>query len=268
MMKHIAKNTLPSLSTIGKGIGLSLMMGFCSLFVTAETTVLGTYGFVQVELPASGGVNLLGFNFSTGSNGLALEEIFQNGVLEQNSSPELADKVYVWDDLSQAYIAYFQQPDDQFYMVSDPGGPAVSVSIQNGDALFLKSADAASSAKQLVLSGSVSMSASTTVSYADTIVFANPYPVSANLNHGDFDWSAATSGPLPTQADQIHIWNPDKAGGAGYQSYFLKSVNGVKLWHSSKAPYALTDPILPVGGGAYYSARTSFTNSIIRPFEN
>lgn len=267
-MKHIAKNTLPSLRTIGKGIGLSLVMGFWCLFVTAETTVLGTYGFVQIELPASGGVNLVGFNFGTGSNGQALEEIFHSGALEQGSSPELADKVYVWDDVSQAYVAYFQQPDGQFYVVSDPSGPAVSVTIQNGDALFLKSADDASSAKQLVLLGSVSMSASTTVSYADTVVFANPYPTTANLNHGDFDWSAATSGPLPPQADQIHIWNPAKVGGAGYQSYFLKSVNGVKLWHSSKAPYALTDPILPVGGGAYYSARASFTNSIIRPFEN
>lgn len=265
-MRKITENLLLP-HAVAKVLGLSLAISLSSLSASAEGTVLGIYGLVQVELPASGGMNLVGVHLGPDS-GQPLEEVLMWSALEQAADPSLADQVHVWDFASQDYIAYFQKADGLFYSVDDPNGSAVAVTISKGEAIFLESADHVSNPKQIVLYGCVSDVESYTVEYSNSIVFANPYPVTVNLNDAAFDWSAASHGLLPNEADQVHVWDPNKPGGPGFQSYFLKLVEGVNLWHSSEAPFAQEDPILSVGAGAYYTAQAPFTNSIVRPFEN
>lgn len=230
-----------------------------------ETVTIGVWGYVKVQIPGNGGVNFVGFNFSSDAP-TSLKELFSHGQLLRNADPGQADKVYVWDPSAGAFKSYFQKTDGHFYDTSSPSGAAVTVEVQSGDALFLKS-PGVSVDHSVYLSGSISLQDGMVRNHASKMVFANLYPVAMNLNSSEMDWSSATSGDLPTLADQVHVWDSQKSGGPGFRNYFLKSVGGVKRWHSGESPFAEADPVIPSGGGAFYTAVGSFSHNIIRPFD-
>lgn len=255
--------------TIKRQVALAVLAGMCfgyGAFSAPTTASLGIYGFVKVYIPPAGGVNLIGFNFIS-DEPQYLSDVFPDNSLRKDSVSAEADAIYLWDEGAQAYNSFFQKPDGLFYSVEDPDGSAVQMEVKQGAAMFLRSPATAQTTNTICFSGTVSLADTKSVPYTQTVVFANPYPYNANLNSALFDWFGATEGELPTLADQVHIWDPNKAGGPGYRNFFLKNVGGTNLWHDGTSPFAQADPILPVGGGAVYSAIGSFTNVIVRPFD-
>lgn len=250
--------------------GVVVALGLCAslpaMVQAGQTVTIGVWGFVNVQVPPQGGVNLVGCNFTSTTTNY-LKDVFQSGTLIQNADPALADTVYLWNESLQGYDKFFQKSDGLFYSVSSPGGAAVQVPVETGDALFIKSPVGEANPHSVLLSGMVSLDAQLSKSYSGKTVLANVYPTDMNLSDASHDWSGATSGELPTTADQVHVWDPDKTGGAGYQNYFLKDVNGQKVWHSGVSPFPQADPVIPPGGGAFYTAVGSFSQDIVRPFD-
>ena len=238
---------------------LIALMGMVSLASAQEVVTLGTFGFQKVNIPPAGGVNLVGFSF-TSSDPLYLEDVFGADQLTQGFLPSLADKVYVWNGAS--YNTYFQKSNGTFYSLSSPGTPATE-EVVSGMAMFLQSPSGASATNTITLSGSVLMTDSEIQINDGLVAISNPYPTPLDLNGTNCDWSAATKGFLPSLADTVYIWNPEKSGGAGYDSFFIKAN---EKWYELSSPSTLGQAIIPAGGGAFYDANNLFTNEIVRPF--
>lgn len=247
-------------------IGLIMQVALVGLVSAASIgSSCMVYGFGTVDILPQGEVKLVGFNFETAS-GVTLEELFADSSLVQNDDPAQADAIFLWNPETEVYDQFFQKTDGRFYDAADPTGTVASVSIATGEAFFFRSPAASTTTNQLYLSGTVSLENEASDIYSNRTVIANLYPTDLNLNSTNCDWSAATPGNLPTLADQVHVWNPEKAGGPGYENYFLKDVGGTNVWHSGVSPFPAADPIIPIGCGAIYEARGTFTNSIVRPF--
>ena len=241
-----------------KGIAISLCC-VASIVSAQEVVTLGTVGFQKVNIPPAGEANLVGFNF-TSDQSLYLEDVFGTNQLTQGFLPSLADTVYIWSGTQ--YDSFFQKTDGVFYNVNSPSTPATA-EIASGMAIFLQSPAGSSSTNTITLSGAVLMTDSETNTVAGLITFSNPYPTSLDLNGTNTDWSGATTGFLPSLADNVHIWNPQKSGGAGYDSFFIKSDG---KWYELDSPSTIGQAIIPPGGGAFYDAKNTFTNEIVRPF--
>ena len=224
-----------------------------------DVVTLGTFGFQKVDIPPAGGANLVGFNF-TSDEPVYLEDVFGTNQLKQGFLPTLADNVYIWN--GNSYDTYFQKADGKFYNANSPSTPATT-EVVSGMAMFLQSPSGASATNTITLSGAVLMTDSETNEIDGLITFSNPYPTPLDLNGTNVDWSGATTGFLPTLADKVYIWNPEKTGGAGYDSFFIKSDG---KWYEADSPSTLGQAIIPPGGGAFYDAKNTFTNEIIRPF--
>ncbi len=237
-----------------------LAIGLCcvaSIVSAQEVVTLGTFGYQKVDIPPAGGVNLVGFSF-TSDQPLYLEDVFGIDQLKQGFLPSLADTVYIWNGSS--YNTYFQKSDGLFYSLST-GTPATE-EVVSGMSMFLQSPSGASTTNVITLSGSVLMTDSEEQINDGLITFANPYPTPLDLNGTNCDWSGATTGFLPSLADTVYIWNPEKAGGAGYDSFFIKTD---EQWYDLSSG-TLGQAIIPAGGGAFYDAKNTFTNDVIRPF--
>ena len=226
-----------------------------------DIVTLGMFGFQRVSIPPAGGVNLVGFNFSS-NQPIYLEDVFGTNQLVQSAAlPTLADNIYIWNGAT--YDIYFQKTNGLFYDGANPFGASVDVEIQPGAALFLQSPQSSSTTNVITLSGSVLLDASAAQGYAGLVTIANPYPSDLDLNSTNYDWSAASAGILPTLSDNVYIWNPAKAGGAGYDVFFLKTDG---KWHEATGGFALGNAVIPAGGGAFYQAKGTFTNEVVRPF--
>jgi len=237
----------------------SNLLGAC-VFAQSGATI-GVFGVSRISIPPAGGVNLVGFSFSSSSS-LFLEDVFGTNQLTQTTLlPTFADLVYIWN--GSTYDIYFQKTNGQFYDGANPFGAPKTTQISSGTAVFLQSPSSATLTNYIYFSGDVLVTDFEGQSYSNLTTIANPYPTDLDLNGTNVDWSAATSGFLPTQADNVFIWNPDKAGGPGYDVYFLKS--DLK-WYEATLPFPLGNPVIPSGGGAFYQAKNSFTNAINRPF--
>ena len=249
-----------------KEIAIALM-GMVSLASAQEVVTLGTFGFQKVNIPPARGVNLIGFSFSS-SEPIYLEDVFGTDQLTQTALlPTQADNIYIWNPNkvpTPGYDIFFQKTNGSFYDGGNPFGDPVTAEIYPGTALFLQSPASAVSTNVITLSGSVLMTDFESQSYDGLVTIANPYPVEMDLNSTDFDWSDATSGFLPTLADNVYIWNPEKVPNPGYDTYFLKSTDG--KWHEAGSPFPLGQAIIPAGGGAFYQAKNSFSNDVVRPF--
>ena len=237
---------------------LIALMGMVSLASAQEVVTLGTFGFQKVDIPPAGGLNLVGFSFSSSSfDPIYLEDAFGSDQLTQGFLPTLADRIYIWDGTQ--YDAFFQKADGLFYNTLAPSTP-VQVEVFPGMAMFIQSPVSAVATNTISLSGSVLLDDFSEQAYGGLVTIANPYPTELDYNGTNVDWSAATSGFLPTLADRVYVWNP---GTSTYESFFLK--NDLK-WYDALSPTTLGDVVVPNGGGAFYEAKSDFTNNIVRPF--
>ncbi len=239
--------------TIGLVIGI---LGIASAASAQESVTLGVFGYQRIEIPPAGGVNLIGYNF-TSETPLTLLDIFGTNQLVQSSRSRNADRIFVWN--GSAYDNFFQKTDGLFYDILYPSIPT-NVVIPNGCAMFLQSADNSSLTNVITISGTVLMTTFEEQVYQTGFVtLANPYPTDINFNSTNFNWSAATANNRSRNADKIYIWNQDSGG---YEAFYL---NGSRVWTPLIA--TILDPVLPNGAGAFYEAQGTFTNNIMREFE-
>lgn len=231
--------------------------------------VSSTVGYVLVTVPGNGGGTLIGMNLkrTNASAPLLASEVFGTDQLEKGDTASSADVVYIWDAAKAGgggWNAYFQRPDGSFrdaeiLVASDPA-------VLTGAALFVRTKPGTGN-RLIMLTGEVVGEAQQSLAIpAGLSPLANPYATALDLNHAAGDeWSGATAGILPTLADNIWVWNPDKQPGGGYDVYFLHSTT--HKWHRIDAPAVAADAaLLALGRGGFYSARQPFVNRLTRPY--
>ena len=231
----------------------AMILGAAAVASAQDTVTIDVFGYQKVDIPPAGGVNLVGFSF-TSDQTVYLVDVFGTNQLTQSTRSRNADKVYVWNGSS--YDTFFQKPDGVFYDVYS--GSAATAEVAPGAALFLQSPLSASTTNVVTLSGAVLLSDSEQVAYQGLLTLANPYPADLDLNGTNVDWSAATASNRSRNADKMYIWNP---GTAQYDSFYL---DASRVWQPLIS--SVQSAVLPAGGGAFYDAKNSFTNSVVRPF--
>jgi hypothetical protein len=239
--------------------------------VHADSAVYSTnaVGYVRVTVPGNGGVCLIGINLKrvNGDGPLLASEVFGTDQLEKGDEPGLADTVYVWNPGSAdsgGYTIVFQRPDGAFYDATTM--TAFDPLIPTGAAVFVRTR-AGSADRRIFLTGEVVYDTPRRMAIpAGLSVLANPYAAPLDLNSpAGAEWSGATAAVLPTLADNVWIWNPNKQAGGGYDVFFLHGSTG--KWHRIDAPSVIaTDAVLAVGRGAFYSARQPYVNPLTRPY--
>ncbi len=226
-------------------------------------------GYARVTVPGDGGVRLIGVNFgrSSGAGPLRTSDVFGAGQLEKGDEPALADTVYIWDPGKGdggGYDTVFQRQDGAFYAADTMA--AFDPEIPAGTAVFVRTREGTTD-RQILLMGEVVHEALQNVSVpAGLSAFASPYAAALDLNQvAGAEWSGATAGVLPSLADNVWIWNPDKQVGGGYDVFFLHS--NTRKWHRIDAPGVVADAaVLAIGRGAFYSARQPYVNELTRPY--
>jgi hypothetical protein len=234
----------------------------------AQTNVYSrnAVGAVRIEVPPAGQFVMAGFSFKPiGADTITLKDLLGTNQLVRHSAPTFASRIYIWDPSiggGGGYVSVFQKADGDFYLM---GFPTVTTNplIRTGQGFWIQSPNNAATSMPVFIMGEVLSSNETDrVHTTGFMMIANPYSAPLDINSTSLNWVAdgATPGVIPTVADNIYIWN-----GVGYDSCFLRTAD--QKWHYSASPYALaTNAVIPVGGAAWYSARSTFTNSLVRPY--
>jgi hypothetical protein len=221
-------------------------------------------GYVNIEVPATGGFNLVCLNFrAVGGGDLLMSEVFGTDSLVQGNFPAQATRIYFFDAVAQAYQTFFQKTDDLFYDAAAPFGASADPAMPAGTVFWLQSPVAQTEASTITLLGEAVGSATVDQVLAGDAAGAYNFfnnAFAADMTVSDVDWSSATAGQFPAQADRLYIWN-----GTGYDAHFLSSTTG--NWKDASAPFGPdTDPNIGVGIGAFYQAKVGFTVSVERPY--
>lgn len=224
--------------------------------VSAQSVTSGIFGVAKVTIPPAGGMNLVGYNF-TSSETIYLEDVFGTGQLVQNTRSTRADKIFIWDGTK--YTSYFQKTDGLFYSTAASTVP-VDVEILEGTAMFLQSPSGSSQENEIIFSGSVAMDVaiSQTYSSAGYELFSNPYSSAYDLNGASSTWENATGNTRQTRADRVYIWNSVDV------KFDLFYLDANKVWQAGTG--VTTQPIIPMGVGCFYSAQNDLINDIQRPY--
>ena len=87
----------------------------------------------------------------------------------------------------------------------------------------------------------------------------SPYPVALNLNDLNMvDWGEAVANARAANADQIQLWIKQQDGSFNYESWYIKSVSGIKGWYALNGGAKFED-VHPkgviVGTGFWYKAK-------------
>lgn len=249
-----------------KVVALSLLIGVTigAAVAWAQTTVYSAnvVGFVSVVVPKAGGMVLAGYNFKpAGGDSATLKEIFGTNQLVKAAIPTLATRIFVWNTATASYTTYYQKASGEFY--TSLGVLTTNSVIRAGEGFWIQSNSASTNDLTLTISGEVLMSNQVSrATPAGMMMIGNPFSADLDLNSTNFNWIAdgAKEATLPTLADTVYIWTD-----TGYKNFFLKSSD--HKWHETVSPYALaTNAVIPVGKGAWYKAKGSFTNTLVRPY--
>ncbi|MFO7869979.1 MAG: hypothetical protein R6V03_00920, partial [Kiritimatiellia bacterium] len=229
---------------------------------TNEVTSVNIVGYTRLNLGPSNSLLLVGFNFEDVATAgpVMLKDLLGTNQLRQATLPTLADVVHYWDAEAVEYVTVYQKSDGNFYLTDDMT-TVTNFPIETGDAFWLQSPSGASDTNQIVISGAVDCGASSLRDIPTGLSqFTHPYATPLDINSTNVDWIAegATAGNLPTLADVIHIWD-----GTQYDTYFLKSDD---KWYDSSTFNLASNAIIGVGCGAWYEAKSLYTNEFVRPF--
>ena len=249
-----------------KTVALSLLAGVSlgAAVAWAQTTVYSAnvVGFVSVVVPKAGGMVLAGYNFKPAGGSLAtLKEVFGTNQLVQATVPTKATRICIWNTSSSTYDIVFQKKDGEFY--KDTGTLFTNAVLKSGDGFWIQSHSTSTNDLTLSLAGEVlSTNQVSRITPAGLMIIGNPYAADLDLNSTNLTWVAdgAKAATIPPKADVVYIWT-----GTQYNSFFLKSSDG--KWHDVVSPFNLaTNAVIPVGGAAWYSAKGTFTNKLVRPY--
>lgn len=247
-------------------LGIALLAFVATFAVCEAVTGNNWVGYVKVQVPPGGQFTIVGVNFEAiGGGGIPLNEFISTNSLNGNVFFTKADNVFLYDTAKAAYNQFYYH-DGTFKNATQiggmPAGTATNPIVHNGDAFWLKSAGSSTETNEVFLMGEVMLDSESEQTMLSSFqLFANPYPTSFDINNDDYDWIAAGAkdNAFYTKADNIFIWN----GAQGeYDQYFL-DVDG--KWHDLGDNVA-ANAIIPVGHGAWYKARGTFTNLYTRPY--
>jgi hypothetical protein len=235
----------------------------------AQTNVYSrnAVGAVRIEVPPAGQFVMAGFSFKPiGADTITLKDLLgTNQLVKGTTLPTFATRVYIWDPSlggGGGYLAVFQKADGNFYKTAQTSVQTNPV-ITTGQAFWIQSPNNSATSMPIFIMGEVLSSNDTDrIHTAGFLMIANPFSAPMNLNDTNINWiadGAKGHASLPTLADNVYVWN-----GVGYDRFWLKPDG---KWYSTLPGYPLaTNAIIPVGAGAWYSAKQQFTNSLVRPY--
>ena len=249
-----------------KTVALSLLAGVSlgAAAVWAQTVTNSVYsanivGFVSVVAPATNMV-LAGYNFKPTSGTVAtLKEVFGTNQLVRNNIHTRATKISVWNTakgLSGGYDIYYQKLDYDFYD-QETGLKNTNAIIRAGDGFWIQ--NSAKTNLTVQLAGEVILDNTfARLSPLGLMIIGNPYASPLDLNSTNLHWIAdgATGNNLYTRADEVSIWN-----GRGYDMFYL---NASGKWLPRAG--TMNNPVISIGGAAWYKAKKAFTNTLVRPY--
>jgi len=245
--------------------GLGLIAGITVQAADTNVTSVNIVGYNTVTMP-SNQYTMVGVCFDkVGGDSMTLAEMFGTNQLKMSVLPGQADKVILWNVVSQQYTQYAQRPDGTFRDINNYTGPAFTSKVSVSRGFWLKSV--VSSNRNICLLGEVPSDGAITNQLTGSAVFpyqmiANPYPVAVQLSSIINTNNGAKAAALPGQADRIILWNSQT------QQYFTL---GLKLadnnWHDVNAwtGSAYTNEV-GVGVGFWFRAKTNFTWIVQKTF--
>jgi hypothetical protein len=215
-------------------------------------------GYVKVKLPPAGGFVMVGVNFDAiGGGGVPLNELISTNSLTGHAFFTMADNVYIYDPSLPGYHRYYYNGGTFKDFAT---GTSTNPVVFSGDAFWLQSSNTSTTTNDIYLLGEVLLAdTDTQVLVTSFQQFSNPFATDLNLN-SNANWAAsgATGNAFFTMADNIYIWN-----GTGYDRYYFGADD---KWRDFVTFQVADNAVIPVGGGAWYEAKGTFTNLLNRPY--
>ena len=163
--------------------------------------------------------NTVGFSFTAvDGKGFQLNDLTGPGLHGAEMTAD-ADQIQIWDpntgtyEMWYYYVCESDHSDDGWWDLlyqSDRFEDVHPDGLPNGSSVWLLSAKE-SSGGAVSNSGAVdpAKSVTLTLTKGKFNMFANPFPVGLQLNNADqVSWENANGAEMPSQADQIQIWDP------------------------------------------------------------
>lgn len=242
-------------------VGLGLIAGVTVAADSNTATSVNAVGFVKVTVPSYPSFAAAAFNFQgISSNNVSFSDMVGTNVLRRNNIYTKADKVAVYDVPSQEWVQYFQKSSGLFYIITNTSVAVDAPVISPGQGFFIiPPYTATNTTLDVAISGQVLVSnVYTQQMVAGLQLFTSPYASGFNIDSNNWVADGARANNIYTKADRIYVWN-----GVDYDQYFLKSTGWYYITNSAVQAVNVT---IPMGGGAWYHAKTNFTLTIDKPY--
>ncbi len=226
-----------------------------SCVVGYQTTKLADNNFTMLYVPF--------VHVNNDGKGLQLNQDISVENLTGNTSPQLADRIWVWnsDDSGYDRFYYYNDGEEQGW-VDDANDEYIETidgwkdGIPQGTAIFFKSKGAA---KSLTGAGAIETEPEVELPLAvnNFTMIANPYPVATQLNSDKFKVAGLTGNTSPQLADRIWVWNPNDSG---YDRFYYYNDDEEHGWvDDANDEYIETiagwENGIPSGQGFYFKAK-------------
>lgn len=239
--------------------------------VSAQNVVTsGVFGVSRVEKPV-GGLNMVGNSFAGIAN--TLDELAPVDQFSGSVFYNDADKVVIWDAITQAYTTYglfdgraynlpleWRDGDDWNSAASS------SVVISEGSGFWVNSSTAASSTS-LIISGAVVAEQTATRQIVTGLqMLANSFTSTMDLNSMDLK-NGGTGSLFLNQADKVIVWDSTTQSYKTYGLFDGRAYNLPLEWRDGDAWNSDASAIpLELGSGFWYSALSGFTSVESNPY--
>lgn len=240
-------------------LGASLVTGV-AVWAANTATSVNAVGFVNVTVPTYPSFGAVAFNFEgIGSGATPITSIIGTNALRRNNLFSKADRLAIYDVAMQNWIQYFQKNDGLFYITTNTSSAVDAPVINPGQGFFVVPPyTATNSTLNISVAGQVVTSNVYTQQMVQGLqLFTSPFSAGFNISSNDWVADGATANSLFSKADKIYVWN-----GASYDQYFLKSTG----WYYVTNTSTKADVVIPIGGGAWYHAKTNFVLTISKPY--
>ena len=241
--------------------GVGLLAGVTVAADSNTATSVNAVGFVKVTVPSYPNFVAVAFNFEgIGGFPASVQEIIGTNVLRRNGLFTKADKLQIYDAQNQRWIQYFQKTDGLFYITTNTSVAVSPPMLNPGQGFFISPpVTATNTTLDVAVSGEVVTSNIYTQQIVQGLqLFTSPFASDFNIYSNNWVADGARANALFSKADRIYVWN-----GATWDQFFLKSTG---WYYVSNPSVQVTNGVIPVGGGAWYQARTNYTLTIDKPY--
>lgn len=225
----------------------------------ADVTSVNVAGVYTVDIPASGGYNLVALNIDSIDPAEQTLVDFFGTQLRDHFLPTQCDKVHIYDPGVTGYRVFGRKTGAGYKEVSLAGGwnlADTNIALTAGMAFWLQSGDSAA-ATTVTLTGEAVSAAQAFTGIVPSYQQVG-YPFSQSVDANTTGLTNGTPHFLPTQCDVLLVYN----GAGGYNEYGLKgSVGGQNgTWYSTSDWNAAVKPVvnIPIGVGCWYKAKNGY----------